>query len=208
MISKISHDQRNGPIHSLSLGRMPAPSRVTSHLWRPPLGFRAFANTRFPHSLSTEEALSHVQRQGRVCRWPVLQAPRECGSISLLWGAVCRGGNTSVAAWDRQKSPEGPAGKKLPDSSAQALPGSFCPPDKVLTIVTHHVTFFLAPSQFDLLKHYIGHLCPFLPGHPLSTRTLAQCKLGSPRFGRGPPSQPRARTSGHLGRCRPGLWEQ
>lgn len=150
-----------------------------------------------------------MPRRGRVCRWPVLQAPRERGSISLLWGAVCRGGKTSVAAWKRQKQYRRSWRQKvLPDSSLQARPGSFCPPDKVFTIVTHRVTFFLAPSRLDLLKHSTGHLCPFLPGHPLSTLTLAQRELGSPRLGRGPPALPRARTSGRLGRRQPGLGEQ
>lgn len=67
------------------------------------MGFPAFASTLFLHCQSTGEALSHMQRRGRVCRWPLLQAPRECYSISLLWGAVCRCGKTSVAAWNGRK---------------------------------------------------------------------------------------------------------
>lgn len=39
--------------------------------------------------------------------------------------------------------------------------------------------FFLAPSQFDPMKHYIEILYPFSLGHSLNTLTLAHQKLSS-----------------------------
>ena len=79
-------------IHGLCLSQMPAPSRVTSRLWRPPRGFQAFTNTLYPHSLHAGGGVEpHAQTEKGG--WPGLQAPEsvECGSVeSVLCGAVCR----------------------------------------------------------------------------------------------------------------------